>query len=625
MNSLCPKTGFVTNAGDFHTMMPVTGGSMNQTKTVFLRILYGCMVVFTVMALLYCSMAGKSVKEPPLKYPSANEIKEPDRVEAPAVLKKSQKQIRKAGKMEEFTAIEYDVSSTSDGENFSDGVAGGVECEIECGVIGGVLGASSVACFSAPHTVNTEEYQSNAENDIKNTWQEPVSTFSIDVDTASYATIRRFIGQGKLPDIGAIRIEEMINYFPYQYPEPTDDHPMAIVSEVGMCPWNEKNWLLKIGIKGKTLPDTSLMPSNLVFLIDVSGSMDEPNKLPLLKKAFKLLVKQLGKHDRIAMVVYAGSAGLVLPATSGDQTDLILEKLEALSAGGSTAGGEGIRLAYQIARENFISEGNNRVILATDGDFNVGISSTSALVSYIENQRQSNIYLTTLGFGQGNYKDNRLEQLANKGNGNYFYIDSISEAKKVLLEDIKGTLYTIANDVKVQIEFNPVRIASYRLIGYENRLLNKADFDNDEKDAGDIGAGHTVTALYELTPTAGQHNVSPSTAEDRRYQQTQIKGNAYGSGEIAFVQFRYKLPRQTTSILLSHPITNPMENNPVSEDFSFCAAVASWGMILQDSKYKGSVSNEQIIQLAENSIGEDINGYRKQFIDLVRKSAALKN
>ncbi|HRF41540.1 MAG TPA: VWA domain-containing protein, partial [Saprospiraceae bacterium] len=345
---------------------------------------------------------------------------------------------------------------------------------------------------------NTEDYSPIAENRFHKATDTPLSTFSIDVDAASYSNMRRFLKNGQMPPADAVRIEEMINYFDYQYPQPTGEHPFEVVAEMSECPWQPEHRLLHIGLKGREIATDKLPPSNLVFLIDVSGSMDSPNKLPLLQSAFRLLVNQLRPQDKVAMVVYAGAAGLVLEPTDGNDKQKILEALQRLQAGGSTAGGAGIRLAYDVARQHFVKGGNNRVILATDGDFNVGASSDADMVRLIEEERKSGVFLTVLGFGMGNYKDNKMQQLSNAGNGNHAYIDDIDEAKKVLVEEFGGTLFTIAKDVKIQIEFNPAQVAGYRLIGYENRLLNKEDFNDDKKDAGELGAGHTVTALYEI-------------------------------------------------------------------------------------------------------------------------------
>ena len=373
--------------------------------------------------------------------------------------------------------------------------------------------------FDEAHQLhNTEEYDAIHENIFLEPSKNPLSTFSIDVDAASYSNIRRFLNNGQKPPIDAVRIEEMVNYFAYDYREPDGEDPLSIYTEIGVSPWNENHQLLHIGLQGKNVPTVDLPASNLVFLIDVSGSMAADNKLPLLRSSFKLLTKQLRAEDRVAIVVYAGAAGLVLPSTAGDQKDKINSALDNLQAGGSTAGGAGINLAYKIAKENFSEGGNNRVILATDGDFNVGASSNAAMERLIEEKRKDNIFLTVLGFGMGNYKDSKMETLADKGNGNYAYIDNISEAEKVLVNEFGGTLFTIAKDVKLQIEFNPAKVRAYRLIGYENRKLDKEDFNNDKKDAGDLGSGHTVTALYEIIPVGVESGEFIQAVDDLKYQ-----------------------------------------------------------------------------------------------------------
>ncbi|MCK5124795.1 MAG: VWA domain-containing protein [candidate division Zixibacteria bacterium] len=465
---------------------------------------------------------------------------------------------------------------------------------------------------------NTEEYSYITENGFLTVTENPLSTFSIDVDAASYSNVRRFITQSQQPPVDAIRIEEMINYFSYDYPQPKDQHPFSVITEVSACPWNSKNRLIHIGLKGKSIDNENLPPSNLVFLLDVSGSMGQPNKLPLVKKAFKMLVNNLREEDRIAIVVYAGAAGLVLPSTSGGDKQAILGALEKLHAGGSTAGGAGIRLAYEVATNNLITGGNNRVILATDGDFNVGISSTSEMVRMMEEKRELGISLTVLGFGMGNLKDSRMEQMADNGNGNYFYIDNINEAKKVFVNEMGSTLFTIAKDVKIQIEFNPAQVASYRLIGYENRLLAKEDFNDDKKDAGEIGAGHTVTALYEVVPVGGE---TPTSGVDPlKYQTTGITGEAIASSELMTLKLRYKQPDGNTSKLISTPVTdNMMALNNTSDNFRFSAAVAQFGMLLRGSEFAGSSTFEGVLNLADDSKGKDKHGYRAEFIDLVKR------
>lgn len=469
---------------------------------------------------------------------------------------------------------------------------------------------------------NTEEYAKLPENEFFNSSETPLSTFSIDVDTASYSNIRRFVNYGRMPDVGAIRLEEMINYFDYDYKLPEGKHPFSVNTEVGSCPWNDKHKLVHIGIQGKKLADDEKVPQNLVFLLDVSGSMSSENKLPLLKKAFKLLVKELDDDDKVSIVVYAGAAGLVLKPTDGDETEEIMEALDKLQAGGSTAGGAGIQLAYKVAEENLFEDGNNRIILATDGDFNIGVSSTSSLVEMIEEKRKKGIYITILGFGMGNYKDHRMEQIADKGNGNYFYIDNLNEAKKVLVRDLTGTLFTIAKDVKIQVEFNPAKIESYRLIGYENRLLNKEDFNDDKKDAGELGAGHTVTALYEVVPVGV--GKSSKKVDDLTFQQTKVKKSAYDTEDIMMVKLRYKPPKSDKSILLVERIKDADKDfDDTSENFQFSAAVAGAGMLMKDSKFKGSLTYNKIIELAEEAKGDDEFGYRSEFIEIIKAAKKL--
>ena len=469
---------------------------------------------------------------------------------------------------------------------------------------------------------NTEEYNTIVENEFLNAFSNPLSTFSIDVDAASYSNARRFIQDGQLPPKDAVRVEEFINYFDYDYPQPKDDHPFAVFTELGTCPWNENNYLLHVGIKGRELADEERTNCNLVFLLDVSGSMEPENKLPLVKKAFKFLVNNLQDNDKISIVVYAGSAGLVLPTTSGNEKSKITSALDNLHSGGSTAGGAGIQLAYKIAKENFIDGGNNRIILATDGDFNVGVSNTSELIEMIEKKREEGIFLTILGFGMGNYKDGRLEQLADKGNGNYYYIDNILEAKKVFDHDLMGTLFTIAKDVKMQIEFNPVKVAMYRLIGYENRLLKKEDFDDDKKDAGELGAGHTVTALYEIVPAKTANTFEER--EDLKYQISKLTYMAKNSDELLTLKLRYKPPKEDVSKLITSVVRDKVNSiESASKNFNFSAAVAGFAMLLRESQFKGKVDFNMIETLAEKSTGEDKYGYRDEFSSLVKRTKNL--
>ncbi len=406
------------------------------------------------------------------------------------------------------------------------------------------------ACYRPDH--NTEEYSKINENIFKEVINNPLSTFSIDVDYASYSNARRFLLDGFLPPKDAVRVEEFINYFQYDYPKPIGQHPLEIYTELAECPWNNENYLLHIGIKGKELAVKEQKPSNLVFLIDVSGSMDTPKKLPLLVNSFKMFTEQLRADDVISIVVYAGSSGLVLPPTKGSDKIKIIDALEKLRAGGSTAGGAGMKLAYEIAEKNLIENGNNRIIWATDGDFNVGVSNTGDLVRFLEEKRNKGIFLTVLGFGTENIKDNRLEQMADNGNGHYAYIDNLLEAKKVLVDEIGSTLFTIAKDVKIQVEFNPAKVKEYRLVGYENRLLNSEDFENDQKDAGEIGSGHSVTALYEIVPQEFEGDISDS---ELRYQVVYIKESDQVLNEFGNIKVRYKLPDEDESKLITKVVT----------------------------------------------------------------------
>jgi len=464
---------------------------------------------------------------------------------------------------------------------------------------------------------NTEEYKGISENIFLNAVKNPLSTFSIDVDAASYSNVRRFLLQGERPPAEAVRIEEMINYFDYDYTIPEGDDPFSINSEISAAPWNPKHKLIHIGLQGKNVPKENLPPTNLVFLIDVSGSMADHNKLPLLKSSFRLLVDQLRGQDRVAIVVYAGAAGLVLPSTSGEDKKTIIRALENLEAGGSTAGGEGIRLAYDIAKLNFMEHGNNRVVLATDGDFNVGESSDGDMARLIEIKRKEGIFLTVLGFGMGNYKDSKMETLADKGNGNYFYIDSILEAQKALVNEFGGTLFTIAKDVKLQVEFNPARVQAYRLIGYENRLLQDEDFNDDKKDAGELGAGHSVTALYEVIPTGVDSEFM--NVDELKYQKSKPTYAGTHSNEIMTVKFRYKKPDGNVSKLIIHPmIDENVSVTETSDNFRWSAAVASVGMLLRESAYVKHFSYTEALQLAQGARGSDLHGYRIEFINMIQ-------
>lgn len=462
---------------------------------------------------------------------------------------------------------------------------------------------------------NTESYNVINENKFKSSVLDPLSTFSVDVDRASYGNVRRFLTQNQKPPVDAVRVEELINYFDYNYPQPTDSHPFSITIEGSKCPWNEKRQLVLVGLKGENINEAKIPANNLVFLLDVSGSMSSPEKLPLVKQSFKILVDKLRPEDRVAIVVYAGAAGCVLESTPGTQKERILTSLDNLQAGGSTAGGAGIELAYKIAKDNYIENGNNRVILATDGDFNVGSSSDAEMVRLIETKRDQGVFLTILGFGMGNYKDSKMEQMADAGNGNYAYIDNILEAKKMFGVELWGTLYTIAKDVKIQVEFNPAKVKGYRLIGYENRLLNKEDFNNDKKDAGEIGCGHTVTALYEIISASSDEELPG--VDPLKYQ----KSSANGSNDLFTVKFRYKKPKEDNSILIEKVVK---ENQlKAGENLGFASAVAEFGMLLRNSEFKGNASYEQVLTLARLAKGEDIYGFRADFIKLVEMAELM--
>jgi len=472
---------------------------------------------------------------------------------------------------------------------------------------------------------NTEDYAAIQENRFQPALQIPLSTFSIDVDAAAYSNVRRFLNLGQMPPADAVRIEEMINYFDYDYPQPKGEHPFEVVTELSECPWQPEHRLLHIGLQGKSVSTENLPASNLVFLIDVSGSMSAPNKLPLLQSAYKLLVDQLRPKDKVSIVVYAGAAGLVLSPTDGTDKIKIKEAIDKLSAGGSTAGGAGIQLAYKTAREQFVKGGNNRVILATDGDFNVGASSDEEMVKLIEKERESGIFLTVLGFGMGNYKDSKMQQLADKGNGNHAYIDNMSEARKVLVSEFGGTLFTIAKDVKLQIEFNPAKVQAYRLIGYENRMLNKEDFNDDKKDAGELGSGHTVTALYEIIPV-GVKSSFIATVDDLKYQKTEDdkKVTILPSNELVNIKLRYKQPDGDKSRLIEKPVLDkPLKISETGDNFGWSAAVAEFGMLLRKSELKGNATYAQALKLAKNAQGKDPNGYRREMIQLLEIARAL--
>lgn len=464
-----------------------------------------------------------------------------------------------------------------------------------------------------------ESYKGIDESTFKQPLFEPLSTFSIDVDGASYTNTRRFIRSGQIPPGESVRIEEFINYFDYDYAKPEKGQPFGINTEMASSPWDENKLLIHVGIQGKSIDLLQAPPSNLVFLIDVSGSMGSYNKLPLVKNSLQFLVDQLRDEDQISLVVYAGSSGLVLDATPGSKKREILSAIDRLSSGGSTAGGAGIELAYKVAVDNFIEGGNNRVILATDGDFNVGTTSEAELQQLIEKKRESGVFLTTLGYGTGNYQDSKMEMLANKGNGNYYYIDQLQEAQKVFGSDLMGTLFAIAKDVKIQVEFNPLKVASYRLIGYENRALANEDFNDDTKDAGELGSGHTVTALYEIVPTENAHNPSVRAIDPLRYQNQITTSDASLANEYLTIKLRYKLPDGDESTLISEQLSGtPVSIEEASENLKFSASVAAFGMALIDSEHLNDFSMKQTIKLASSAKGKDDNGHRAECIQLMK-------
>jgi Ca-activated chloride channel family protein len=473
-----------------------------------------------------------------------------------------------------------------------------------------------------PEEHNTEAYDHIVENPFLAADRNPLSTFALDVDTASYSNVRRFLlTEGRLPPPDAVRIEELVNYFPYAYPSPEGTHPVSFTLGIAECPWDATHHLARIGLAAARLDPDRLPPRNLVFLVDTSGSMDAPNRLPLLQQSLRLLVGQLNGRDRVALVAYAGSAGLVLPSTSGDRKRAILRAIDGLRAGGSTNGGEGIVLAYRVAQENFQPGGLNRVILGTDGDFNVGVTSQGDLVRLIEEKRKSGVYLTVLGFGMGNLKDATLEKLADHGNGHYAYIDTEAEARKVFVEQ-GAALVTVAKDVKLQVEFNPRRVGAYRLIGYENRLLKAQDFHDDRKDAGDLGAGHTVTALYEIVP-AGQPLPVPRV-DPLKYQKPPAPAPAAAGDDWLTVKLRYKDPDAETSKLLSRSLAGPVQKmKDAPADFRFASAVAAFGMLLRDSQYRGEATYGLVGELARGGLGADPNGHRAEFLELVEAAGRL--
>ena len=480
---------------------------------------------------------------------------------------------------------------------------------------------SKMILSSPPQQRNAETYKEIKENSFVAVAQQPVTTFSADVDRAAYANVRRIIGYGQIPPKDAVRIEEMVNYFDYDYPAPEEGSasPLRVSPELAPAPWNPNHLLLRIGLQAKKIDLAQAPPSNIVFLIDVSGSMDEENKLPLLQSSFKLLLGQLRPDDKVAIVTYANGTKVALPSTRVKDKEKIIKVLDNLYASGGTSGGKGIQLAYEQAQKSFIKNGNNRIILATDGDFNIGINNTTDLEKFIEKQRESGIYMSVLGFGMGNYRDDMAETIADKGNGNYAYIDNITEAKKVLVNELSGTLFAVAKDVKLQLEFNPKYVKEYKLIGYENRMLANEDFTNDKKDAGEIGAGHTVTALYELVPSDGK------VAQSLRYQSQELNEKGKGN-ELGFLKIRYKDPKvkDAKSVEITEPLVfNKKALKETSTDYRFAASVAEFGILLRDNSNKANATYGQVIELAEGAIGKDPEGYRKEFVRLVKSVKML--
>jgi Ca-activated chloride channel family protein len=515
------------------------------------------------------------------------------------------------GIKKEKMALGYAVSSSNDQKVVIRGMSS------LSGSVNGISGAANHITVRNNTNLDTdnEAYGRIQENIFKRVEAAPFSTFSIDVDKAGYSNIRRFINNGQEVPQDAVKIEEMINYFSYDYPQPSGDDPFSISTEVASSPWNADAKLVRIGIKGKDVSTEKVPASNLVFLLDVSGSMNNPNKLPLLKSALHILVNQLRETDKVSIVVYAGAAGLVLEPTSGINKKEIMQAIDKLSAGGSTSGGEGIALAYKIAEDNFIKGGNNRVILATDGDFNVGASSDRAMENLISEKRENGVFLTCLGFGMGNYKDSKMETLADKGNGNHAYIDTMQEAHKVLGTEFFGTIYTIAKDVKIQVEFNPGKVQAYRLVGYENRLLNDEDFKDDTKDAGELGSGHTVTALYEIIPVGVKSKYSKDLPELKYTKTSTID---YGN-EMLTVKFRYKEPDGNKSKMIEKTVMDRNTNfENATEDFKYAASVALFGMQLRNSEFINSFETNDVITMAEAGKGMDKDGYRSEFIRLVK-------
>ena len=520
-------------------------------------------------------------------------------------------------------SVKLDVKMKTDDVALEECVVVGYGTMKTKAVTGAYVAVCPTAMYDMDARMNTEEYGRIQENGFKSVADAPLSTFSIDVDPASYSNMRRFINRGELPPADAIRTEELVNYFSYDYPKPMGNDPVKITVEAGTCTWNTAHRLVRIGLKAKEIPTEQLPASNLVFLIDVSGSMWGANRLDLVKSSLKLLVNNLRNKDKVAIVTYAGSAGVKLEATSGGDKQKIREAIDELTASGSTAGGAGIHLAYQIAKKNFISDGNNRIILCSDGDFNVGVSSAEGLEQLIEKERKSGVHLTVLGYGMGNYKDKKIQVLAEKGNGNHAYIDNLQEANRVLVGEFGATLHTVAKDVKLQVEFNPSQVQAYRLIGYESRLLKDEDFNNDAKDAGDMGAGHTVTAFYEVIP-AGVKNEYVGKVDDLKYQKKEkMTLKPTGSDELLIVKLRYKASDKDVSRKMELPFVDN-KGDSVSSDFRFASAVAMFGQLLRDSDFKGIADYDKVIKLAKQGLNNDERGYRREFIRLVEAAKGLE-
>ncbi len=515
---------------------------------------------------------------------------------------RGQVSMRALGGSEKSGEVQYEAMAASEEDVYTDDA----------------VAADSVT--QAPSFNYTEIY----ENPFRAVNTSPLSTFSIDVDAASYSNVRGYLSRGEQPPASVVRIEELVNYFAYDYPEPTGEHPFAFNTEVADCPWNPGHRLIRVALQGKDVQAAQLPPSNLVFLIDVSGSMESEDKLPLLKQSFHALIDALRPEDQVAIVAYAGNAGLVLPSTSGADKKTIRRAIDMLESGGSTAGGAGITMAYRIAKKYYQEGGNNRVILATDGDFNVGVSGDAELVGLIESKRDEGIFLSVLGFGTGNFQDRKMEGLADNGNGNYYYVDNLREGKRILVGELSSTLYAIAKDVKLQIEFNPAKVKAYRLIGYENRVLAAQDFDNDAKDAGELGAGHSVTAFYEVVPVGAEVGYAVDHSKADEYQDADKEPVVFGPGDLMAARLRYKEPTGSSSKLIEHHVADG--HRPISQataEFKFAAAVAGWGMLLRGSDYSGDASFSQIASLARAGLGRDEQGYRFEFLTLVEKSASM--